>query len=130
MGHWVANQQIRYGGALAYDTGQYVPPSNVDKHGYEVEGNVTWVDSDVRTDVAPVLPDGPPFEGLVPVMHSDDAAAELDASREAAVARQDEPAAAVLSNVQDAQSGTTADPVPPTDSQPETSGDDTTTTEV
>lgn len=41
---WYANQQIRQGGVLAYDVGHLVPPTNVDRHGYDTDGLVDWVE--------------------------------------------------------------------------------------
>lgn len=128
MGHWVANQQIRYGGALAYDTGQYVPPSNVDRHGYDTDHLVTWVDSDVRTDVAQEPhPAGFVQDGWTPVTTGSASTVDAESTQDEPVAAEPEPA--VLGDASQHTTGTTADPVPPTEptDTPETSGDHTET---
>ncbi len=41
---WYANQQIRHGTTLAYDVGHPVPAGNVERHGYDLDGLVDWVE--------------------------------------------------------------------------------------
>lgn len=41
---WYANQQIPHGATLAYDVGHIVPPTNVERHGYDRDGLVDWVE--------------------------------------------------------------------------------------
>lgn len=43
-GTYVANQRIYAGNALAYEVGHQVPVSNVVKHGYALNGQVTLVE--------------------------------------------------------------------------------------
>jgi hypothetical protein len=42
---WVATQDIHVGNALAYRTGDPVPISNVEKHGYDKQGVVAKTSS-------------------------------------------------------------------------------------
>lgn len=82
---WYANQQIRQGGVLAYDVGHRVPDTNVERHGYEADGLVTWVEPGEHFEGqpepslltgtfpnAPVQPDAPVEEGTrVPAADED-----------------------------------------------------------
>lgn len=43
-GQWVAADQIWHDGALAYDAGQPVPVSNVQRHRYDMSGQVRRVE--------------------------------------------------------------------------------------
>jgi hypothetical protein len=54
---YVANQPIRHGWALAYDTGHVVPADNVRLHGYDQDGLVDLVDTDAPPPPAATIAD-------------------------------------------------------------------------
>ncbi|GGM53244.1 hypothetical protein ACFFX1_55000 [Dactylosporangium sucinum] len=60
---WYANQKIRQGTALAYDVGHPVPATNVELHGYDRDGLVTWVEPGEHFNAEP---EPAPVNGLFP----------------------------------------------------------------